>query len=92
MAISRNDEIYISHAANEATKSELLMKHGCILVKHGKVVAKGHNSYRTTSKDNFIKNTCACHAEMAALRKYYRMASTTPFEKYGDSIKGQPRE
>ena len=43
MAISRNDETYISHAANEATKSELLMKHGCILVRNGKVVGKGHN-------------------------------------------------
>jgi tRNA(Arg) A34 adenosine deaminase TadA len=88
LSISRSDEINISKAAIEATKSELSMKHGCVLVKKGKIVGKGHNSYRTRSKDKFIENTCACHAEIDAIRQYYRTASTRPYENYWRSVKG----
>ena len=38
---------YINLAREESLKSPVFMKHGCIAVINGKVIAKGHNHYRT---------------------------------------------
>ena len=70
--ISVSDQIYLSHAVNEALKSKLLSQHGCVAVANGKIVGRGHNSLRTQSQDGFISNTCSCHAEIAAMRELYR--------------------
>ena len=87
--VSRSDETFINIASNEAEKSSLLMKHGCVVVKNGKIVGRGYNSARCTSRDNFISNSCSCHAEIAALRQFYHMSLTNTYGKYSDSIKGQ---
>jgi len=87
--LSRSDETFINIASNEAEKSSLLMKHGCVVVKNGKIVGRGYNSPRSTSRDNFISNSCSCHAEMAALRQFYHRSLTNTYGKYSDSIKGQ---
>ncbi len=85
--ISAKETIFISIATAEANKSQLLMKHGCVAVVNGKVLAKGFNDVsRTHSKDNFIKNTCSCHAEIACLRELYK-STTNTYGKYADSIK-----
>ena len=86
--LSSSDQTFINLAINEAEKSSLLMKHGCVVVKKGKIVGRGFNSSRTASKDKFI-NSCSCHAEMAALRQFYHTSLTNTYGKYSDSIKGQ---
>ena len=86
--LSVRDLKYINMAANEATKSPVLMRHGSIAVAGGKVLGRGHNNYRTTSKDKFIQNTCTCHAEIACLRNMYHNCSTNAYGKYSNSIKG----
>jgi len=40
-------EKYLKEAAEEAKKSDVYAKHGCLIVKGGRIVAKGHNSVRT---------------------------------------------
>ena len=87
--VSRSDETFINIAINEAEKSSLLMKHGCVVVKNGKIVGRGYNSSRSTSSDNFISNSPSCHAEIAALRQFYHMSLTNTYGKYSESIKGQ---
>ena len=87
--LSRSDEAFVNIASNEAEKSSLLMKHGCVVVKNGKIVGRGYNNSRSTSSDNFISNSCSCHAEMAALRQFYHRSLTNTYGKYSDSIKGQ---
>jgi tRNA(Arg) A34 adenosine deaminase TadA len=87
--LSRSDEALVNIASNEAEKSSLLMKHGCVVVKNGKIVGRGYNNSRSTSRDNFIGNSCSCHAEMAALRQFYHMSLTNTYGKYSNSIKGQ---
>jgi len=82
--ISSTDCTYINHAANEALKSPVLMRHGAIAVANGKIMGRGHNHYRTTSKDNFINNTCTCHAEIASLRNVFNKFT---YGKYGNNIK-----
>lgn len=69
MKCSIQDERFASIASLEAQKSTIPKKHGCIAVLSGKIIAKGHNSYRTYSKDGFITNCCSCHAEVDVLRK-----------------------
>tara|TARA_B110000285_G_scaffold175383_1_gene196717 strand:+ start:247 stop:744 length:498 start_codon:yes stop_codon:yes gene_type:complete len=69
MKCSTNDERLASFATKEAWRSTLPMKHGCIAVCGGKIVAKGCNNYRTFSKDGLIENCCSCHAEVDVLRK-----------------------
>ena len=61
-------EKYINLAREESFKSPVLMKHGCVAVINGRVMARGHNHYRTQSSDGYIKNSCTCHAEMDTLR------------------------
>ena len=56
-------------AVEEAYKSNVLYKHGCVAVVSGKVVARGYNKYRTFSKDGLINDNCSCHAEIDVLRK-----------------------
>tara|TARA_B100000886_G_scaffold340548_1_gene311119 strand:- start:8778 stop:9311 length:534 start_codon:yes stop_codon:yes gene_type:complete len=72
LPISSSDEKFASFASNEAIKSELLSRHGCIAVSSGKIIARGCNSYRTYSYDGFIKDSCSCHAEIDVLRQCYR--------------------
>ena len=86
--ISASDQNYLSAAAHEATKSKLLQQHGCVAVVSGKILARGHNTSRTTSKDGFISNTCSCHAEMATLRSLYHTYCSNTYGKYSKQIKG----
>ena len=69
--LSNNEQSYINYAVNEALKSPVLMRHGAVAVAHGKIMGRGHNHYRTHSKDQFISNTCTCHAEIASLRNMF---------------------
>ena len=88
--VSATDRIYLSHAVNEALKSNLLSQHGCIAVANGKILGRGHNSLRTQSQDGFICNTCSCHAEIAAIRNLYHTHSSYSNSnrgKYSDQIK-----
>ena len=80
---------FIAEALEEAGKSKVMMKHGCVAVINGKIRARGYNSTeRTSSKDNFIKNTCSCHAEMACLRNLYNSLLTQDYGKYDNCLKG----
>ena len=83
--LSNSDMRFINSAANEALKSPVLMRHGAVAVTNGKIMGRGHNHYRTTSKDKFISNTCTCHAEIASLRNMFHSANT--YGKYSNSIK-----
>ena len=69
---SHNDEKFASMASEQAIRSELLSRHGCVAVSSGKVIARGCNTYRTYSNDGFIKDSCSCHAEINVLRQCYR--------------------
>tara|TARA_B100000989_G_scaffold297850_1_gene284975 strand:- start:2699 stop:3154 length:456 start_codon:yes stop_codon:yes gene_type:complete len=66
---TNNDERFLSFAIDEANKSELRAKIGCIAVVSGKIVARGYNTYQTHSKDGLIHHVCSCHAEVSVLRK-----------------------
>lgn len=61
---SNTDNCLIRHAAFEAQKSNVLMRHGALAVVNGKIMGRGHNHYRSNSRDKFIQNTCTCHAEI----------------------------
>tara|TARA_B110000977_G_C11072881_1_gene490193 strand:- start:537 stop:812 length:276 start_codon:yes stop_codon:yes gene_type:complete len=86
--LSNTDMRNIMHAANEADKSPVLMRHGSIAVANGKIIGRGHNHYRSYSKDTFINNSCTCHAEIACLRNMFYSNGTNRYGKYNDSIKG----
>ena len=83
--ISRTDYKFISEATTEAQKSPVLMRHGAVAVVNGKIMGRGHNHYRTNSKDHFISNTCTCHAEIASLRNMFHSCNT--YGKHSNSIK-----
>tara|TARA_Y100000389_G_C17427498_1_gene500465 strand:+ start:666 stop:935 length:270 start_codon:yes stop_codon:yes gene_type:complete len=86
--ISSQDMRFISVATSQAMKSPVLMRHGSVAVAGGKILGRGFNNYRTTSKDNFIINTCTCHAEIACLRNMFHNCSTNAYGKYSNYIKG----
>ena len=85
--LSSTDFAFINQAAHEALKSPVLMRHGAVAVMSGKIMGRGHNHYRTTSKDDFISNTCTCHAEIASLRNMFHSCGTNTYGKYSNSIK-----
>jgi len=71
MASSR-DHKFIEAAAVESYKSPCQMRHGCVAVCNGRILARGHNHYRNYSQDGLIHNTCTCHAEIAAIRNLHK--------------------
>lgn len=79
--ISNSEMKYLNLAGEQAKKSPVLMRHGSVAVCGGKVMGRGHNSYRTYSKDSFIKNTCACHAEIACMRNMFNTCNKTNTRK-----------
>tara|TARA_B100001093_G_scaffold213898_1_gene205154 strand:- start:79 stop:357 length:279 start_codon:yes stop_codon:yes gene_type:complete len=85
--LSITDMKFVNYAANEAVKSPVLMRHGSVAVANGKILGRGHNHYRCTSRDNFISNTCTCHAEIACLRNMFHSCGTNTYGKNGISIK-----
>lgn len=56
-------DIYINYAKQEAEKSELVNRHGCVIVKDKKIIAYGHNTIA-----NFYSHGRSIHAEVNALR------------------------
>lgn len=85
--VTNNEQTFINHAFNEALKSPVLMRHGAVAVANGKVLGRGHNHYRTYSKDCFISNTCTCHAEIASLRNMFHSCGNNTYGKHSNSIK-----
>ena len=79
---TNNDMKYIHIAIDEATKSKVLHRHGCVAVLSGKVIARGYNKYRTYSKDGLIHENCSCHAEIDVLRKCRKQNITKKFSLY----------
>ena len=70
MTLSIKKEKLYSESLYQARKSDLLFKHGCIATYGGKIIAKGHNTYKSYSgNDDFIDNQCSCHAEMGVMRR-----------------------
>ena len=64
--IGMRDQRFASIALDEASKSTLLMQHGCIAVLNGKIIAKGFNNIRSHSKDGLLnfRKCCSAHAEI----------------------------
>lgn len=85
-SISKQDYNFLYQAFHQAQLSPVLMRHGAIATANGKIIGRGFNNYRTYSRDNFINNTCTCHAEIAALRNAYSSLTNT-YGKYGEQIK-----
>ncbi len=52
-----------------AQKSDMLHKHGCIIVKNGNVVSTGFNQRYTKKKIQECHDVTSWHAEMIAIRK-----------------------
>ena len=69
--IGMRDQRFASIALDEASKSTLLMQHGCIAVLNGKIIAKGFNNIRSHSKDGLLnfRKCCSAHAEICVLHK-----------------------
>lgn len=80
-SLTLTEERFIIHAALESSKSDLVSRHGSVIVANGKILGRGHNSSRTQSRDGFIKNTCSCHAEIAAIRNVFHNCSKNTFTK-----------
>ncbi len=70
MSLSNKKDKLFSASLSEATKSELLFKHGCVATYGGKIIARGCNTYKSySSNDNFSQTQCSCHAEINVLRQ-----------------------
>ena len=74
---SRKKVNFISLAAQEAEKSPVLMRHGAIAVSNGKILAKGHNHYRSCASTGVIEG-CTCHAECDVLHKLHKKRERHP--------------
>jgi tRNA(Arg) A34 adenosine deaminase TadA len=85
--ITATESRFISAAIQESIKSPVLMRHGAVAVTSGKIMGRGYNHYRTNSKDNFISNTCTCHAEIACLRNMFHTCTTNTYGKHSNNIK-----
>ena len=69
MLSNKKDKIF-SRSLEQADKSDMLFKHGCVATCGGKIIACGHN-FHNSSSHPFQKDQCSCHAEMDVLRKIW---------------------
>jgi len=77
-SMSNKDHRFMQMAICEATNSQILMRHGCIAVINGKIIARGFNTERCHSRDGLLNHSWCCHAEIDVLRKLIRSLSGTP--------------
>jgi tRNA(Arg) A34 adenosine deaminase TadA len=77
-SMSNKDHRFMQMAIYEAINSPILMRHGCIAVINGKIIARGFNTDRCHSRDGLLNQSWCCHAEIDVLRKVIRMLSGTP--------------
>jgi tRNA(Arg) A34 adenosine deaminase TadA len=80
--ISTTEQSFINEAFNQALLSPCQMRHGCVVVTNGRIVGRGFNHYRTSSKDGFVHNSCTCHAEISAIRDCCRHYPTNKKKHY----------
>ena len=72
LMLSKKKQNIFSRAMNEAEKSDMLFKHGCVATCGGKVIAVGHNSHKGSTKtDLFLNDQCSYHAEINVLKQIY---------------------
>jgi len=84
LQVTKKDQKFISIAFDAAENSNMLMRHGCVVVDSNKIVGVGWNNYRTQFSDKFTGKTCSCHAEMHALREALKRKTkgkSSPFKK-----------
>jgi tRNA(Arg) A34 adenosine deaminase TadA len=77
-SMSNRDHRFMQMAIYEATHSPILMRHGCVAVINGKIIARGFNTDRCHSRDGLLKHSWCCHAEIDVLRKLIRALSGSP--------------
>lgn len=67
--ISKDKLCYIYKAIEEALKSPLRCKHGCVIVKNKQIVASGYNKYRGYNRygTSHINHRMSIHAEEDAI-------------------------
>tara|TARA_Y100000992_G_C21273243_1_gene498233 strand:- start:2060 stop:2545 length:486 start_codon:yes stop_codon:yes gene_type:complete len=71
MLTKKQEKLY-SLSLEEANKSNMLFKHGCVATYGGHVIASGYNTHKSySSHDEFLQKQCSFHAEMDVLRKIY---------------------
>lgn len=66
-----NTKFFLQEAMKQSLKSEMNHKHGCVIVKNGKIVSTGHNHY--VLKADKSKGKFSIHAEEDAIKKYCKM-------------------
>ena len=68
---SKRDRKYLNLACRLAEQSSANKRHGCVIVKGGRVISTAYNAY--INKPHFVSpehmDRCSVHAEVAALRK-----------------------
>jgi deoxycytidylate deaminase len=67
--MSKKDDRFMRMACNIGLESTINIRHGCVAVLNGKVVAQGFNNERCFSSDGLIQETWCCHAEIDTIRK-----------------------
>lgn len=78
---SVKDIKFLEKACRLAEKSPLSFKLGCVAVLAGKIIESGYNSFKNSSSNIFIKNSCSCHAEMDVLHKCSKKKGFNKFNK-----------
>lgn len=68
--IFKRDYKFAGIAEEMSHKSQMLMRHGCVAVRNGRIIAKGYNHYRTRVRG--FSCGCSCHAEIDVLRKCFK--------------------
>lgn len=58
MTISKRQNRFIQRAMEMARQSPIMMRHGCVITRSGKIVAEGYNNHRSRLQaPSYLKNS-----------------------------------
>jgi tRNA(Arg) A34 adenosine deaminase TadA len=70
--LSNKKERMYQRSLQEAEKSDMLFRHGCVATYGGKIIASGFNCHKVRNHSDLSEYVqCSCHAEINVLKKIY---------------------
>lgn len=86
--LSKRDTQFLARAVDLARLSDCAQKHGAIIVRGGRIIGTGINTFRNNPVSNYPSDAYSYHAEIAALNSIKRIRQVGKINAGADGFVG----